>query len=190
MKLFQKNKVLNGLFILLIFLVSCSNSNVNTENLATDSQLIWCLSQEKMVDIGSVASATGWDKLKDTITNESFSESVVIEAKEIYNTLITTIDFYEYVQPSKFHPEILFTEKTKTKQDHKVFLKTTFIEGELYDNQVDLFFLEMKSAKSRYESDKFFRKNDKEYNEALKENREAEYVNSHSICKLWYEVNN
>jgi hypothetical protein len=179
----------NRLFLLIFFLVGCSSGAINSEDIATDSELIWCLSQETMVDIGSISTATGWDKIKDYSTNERWSETEVVEAKKIYNTLITTIDYYDYIEPNKTHPDIFSGDLTNTKDDHKRWLTSVFKDGKLYGNSVDSFFYEMKTIKTEYETDEFFNEN-KDYNQALKENRRAEYINSHSICKLWYEVNN
>lgn len=184
----QDSKMKNCLFLLIFFLASCSNGGVNTEELATDSELIWCLSQETMADIGSISTATGWERIKDESTNENWSEAEVVEAKKIYNTLITTIDYYEYIEPDKTHPDIFSGDLTNTKDDHKKWLTSVFKDGQLYGNQVNLFFNDMKKIKTEYETDKFFGEN-KDYNQALKENRRAEYINLHSICKLWYEVN-
>ena len=169
--------------ILFLFVISCTGSNINNDDLATDSELIWCLSQETMVDIGSISTATGWDKIKDDSTNEKWSETEVVEAKKIYNTLITTIDYYDYIEPNKSHLDIFPGILTNTKDDHKKWLTSVFKDGKLYANLVDSFFYEMKTIKTEYESDKFFNEN-KDYNQALKENRRAEYINSHSICKL------
>jgi len=167
----------------------CSTVAINTEKLATDSELIWCLSQETMVEIGSISTATGWVEIEAKSTNESWSETEVVEAKKIYNTLITTIDYYEYIEPDKTHPDIFSGDLTTPKYDHKNWLISFFKDGKVSKFMVDSFFDEMKTIKTEYESDKDFNEN-KDYNQALKENRRAEYINSHSICKLWYEVNN
>ena len=185
----QDSKMKNCLFLLIFFLASCSNGGVNTEELATDSELIWCLSQETMADIGSISTATGWERIKDESTNENWSEAEVVEAKKIYNTLITTIDYYEYIEPDKTHPDIFSGDLTTTKDDHKYWLISIFEGGKVSRFMVDSFFYEMKTIKTEYETDKDFNEV-KDYNQALKENRRAEYINSHSICKLWYEVNN
>ena len=176
-------------YLLFMFILNCSIGQINYENLATDGQIIWCLSQEEQVEIGSIAVATGWPKISDKSTGEKWDESFVDEAKEYYKTLITTIEYYEYLEPNKTHPDIFVTDISNTKSDHKRWLISIYKDGELYGNQVDLFFSEMKSIKTDYESDRFFLE-DKDYNEALKENRRVDYVNSHSICKIWYEANN
>jgi len=189
MRINLANHLSSKFIILFLSITFCSGSGVDESKLATDSELIWCLSQETMVYIGSISTATGWDKIKNEETNERWSEAEVVEAKKIYNTLITTIDYYEYIEPNKTHPDIFSGDLTNTKYEHKKWLTSVFEDGKLYGNLVSSFFYTMKTIKTEYESERSFNEN-KDYNQALKENRRAEYINSHSICKLWYEVNN
>ena len=175
-------------FLLLFFILNCSTGQINSENLATDGQIIWCLSQEEKVRIGSIAVATGWTELRNKTTGEKWDESFVDEAKEYYKTLITTLDYYQYLEPNKTHPEIV-AGRAKTKSDHKKWLISIYKDGKLEQSSAFLFFTEMKNIKSEYESDSFISE-DKDYNEALKENRRVDYVNTHSICKIWYESYN
>ena len=129
--------------------------------------------------------------MKDDSTGEKWDESFVDEAKEYYKTLITTVEYYEYLKPNKTYPDMFSLDKANTKSSHKKQLISIYEDGKLFGNQVDIFFSEMKRIKSDYESDKFFREDkDKDYNEALKESRRVDYVNSYSICKIWYESNN
>ena len=176
--------------ILFLFVISCTGSSINNDDLATDSQMIWCLAQENDVEIGSIADATGWSAISDRYSLESWSESEVEDAKNIYNVLIATVEYYEYIEPDKTHPDIFVTEIANSKSDHVEWLTSVYTQGTLKGNNVSLFFDKMKSSKDVFESDKQFLLDEKEYNEALKENRKVEYINLHSICKLWYEASN
>ena len=102
------------------------------------------------------------------------------------NNLLNTPEMHIQDQKHQINTELI--EIIKFRQNKK-WLISIYKDGKLEQSSAFLFFTEMKNIKSEYESDSFISE-DKDYNEALKENRRVDYVNTHSICKIWYESYN
>lgn len=202
--------------LFLILFISCSGLNQveNIDTLASDAQLIWCLSQESNVNAGSYAEMSG--KKSFTFTKPTFqewSESEVVEAKRIYNLLVITIQTYKFVEPEDITYAAMLEENIYTTFYYdKDFLIQRLIsknEGNGYFlNDVEAYFYSFSNIKSIYQEqllempgnlDRVFAKLKSEllsseykydYREQAIEIYKVNYINYYSICKLWFEASN
>lgn len=196
MKLLSKS-TLGWLFIFSILFTSCNFSNIDNSQLATDSEMVWCLAQASYVRAGSTLVASNWENVSFSDTKEKFSGSEAIKAKEIYRTLFQSIKIYDFKEAednpnsiNNFYWKLgvqLYTSSFLTKDkyfDNLISNKVENTEVLRYINYSKYIFDHWEDIKKDYELalNNFDKESIKIY--------EANYVNSYSICKIWFSANN
>ena len=81
--------------ILLLLISFCSSSGIDESKLATDAEMVWCLSNRDYVSVGSAATLKGWETVK--IGSKKFSKEEVILSKKLFNTLKESILMTEFI---------------------------------------------------------------------------------------------
>ena len=173
-------------FIVFLFITFCGgnlNGGINSENLATDSEMVWCLSNSDYVGVGSVATLKGWETVE--IGNKTFSKEEVILSKRLFNTLKESILMTDFITTE--YDEETGVYASITKEDY-VNAITSREDGYKANNNVGWLFGNWRNSKTIYlQNDQI--EIDNSIKKSLKLKKEANYINAYSVCKLWFEVN-
>ena len=170
--------------ILFFILILCCQSSTNN-NLASDSEMVWCLSQETYVQAGSILVGSGWDSTEFTDSGEKFDGNEAAKAKDLYRSLVNSIEFYEFLPGSNAEPmnyksklDWGFNSVYKSENDYINALEPFKVEGEnKYTSYTSRIFIHWRNIELLGDDD-------------LVNNIEENYINSYSICKLWHDTNN
>ena len=173
------------LFLLIFFLVGCSSGVINSEALATDSEMVWCLSNSDYVGVGSSATLKGWETVE--IGNKNFSKEEVILSKRLFNTLKESILMTEFITTEYNEETGVYASITKEGYINAI---TSREDGYKAYNDVRWLFGNWRNSKSIYLQNDDIEDIDTSKKESLKLRKEADYINAYTVCKLWYEVNN
>ena len=184
--------------VILIFIFSCSNQ----QKLANNDEKIWCLSQEDYVTAGSVLNSSGLSEVT-LVNGPSFSEESAQAARELHNTLLTTVIYYEYegrvvfqdsLQQIAFDKNYVRTDTTFGNEDMNLYefrLTSRKIGSTGWTNDVDWLF---NLWNLRFTKPLPIMPEEgigiKEVEAAAKEGSERLYQDLFGICKIWYDLNN
>ena len=168
----------NKLYLMLIIfslLTFCSQDSLPEEQLATDAEMIWCVSNADYVAAGSILIFTGWDSVRID-KSQRFEGDEATRAKDLYRTLYSTIEYYDFIEDNTNFTII------KDKEQMLRDIESSWVEGkknvnaENKTNTIELW----PNYKTYYETSE----------DDYKDQYVANYVNTYSICKLWYDANN
>jgi hypothetical protein len=165
--------------LLVVFVSFCNSISIPQDKIASDSEMIWCVSNADYVRAGSTLIFTGWESVEFKDNGLKFTGLEATRAKDLYRTLYATVEYYEFIG-------IDLEEKAPISFNKQITLKNleaTWVEGKknrtAFNNAADVI-RNWPNLKEVYES-------------TDKDNRDMwlpNYVNSYSICKLWYQANN
>ena len=195
MRINLANHLSSKFIILFLSITFCSGSGVDESKLATDSEMVWCLSQETYVQAGTFMIESGSDSAQ--VGGVSFFEDEAVKAREVSKTLLNSIRLYEFLETDNpgvgFMGEIDYRNKLdwasgyvyKSKNLYYEALEMNYVDGNWssYTNRV---FIHWSNIKKAYEN------NNQEFDKDSSEfyNTEINYINAYSICKLWYDSSN
>ena len=180
--------------VFLTFIICCQSFTSNS--IASDSEMVWCLSQDSYVRAGSTLSASGWDSVQFKDSGETFQGNEAAKAKEIFRTLQNSIKVYEFLPSSGevFNTidggPVNYRSITDWSAINVYKSKTNYLDAlqseknenkEGYNNYSSRIFIHWRNIKAGFEED---------FGDLSPDNIEENYINSYSICKLWYEANN
>ena len=160
--------------ILLLLISFCSSGGIDESKLATDAEMIWCISKKEYISAGSALiyfndDSVSWDDGKSEYGGVTFKGEEAIKAKELYRNLVAVIEYYEFTGTEQGAHTGAYD-----KRDYLESIETT----ESRNNAIRLI-AEWPSYKTDY--------NNKLENNDLNNRIISDYVNAYSICKLWYD---
>tara|TARA_B100002019_G_C21073891_1_gene500390 strand:- start:49 stop:609 length:561 start_codon:yes stop_codon:yes gene_type:complete len=180
--------------VFLTFILCCQSFTSNS--IASDSEMVWCLSQESFVRAGSTLTASGWDSVQFGPSGEKFQGNEAAKAKQIFRTLQNSIKVYEFLPSSNEDfstfdgGPVDYRNKLDWSTSNVYKSKTNYLDAlqankkeneESYTNYSNRIFIHWRNIKPSFEEDN---------GDLSPVNIEENYINSYSICKLWYEANN
>lgn len=80
--------------VFLTFIICCQSFTSNS--IASDSEMVWCLSQDSYVRAGSTLSASGWDSVQFSDSGETFQGNEAAKAKEILELFKIVLKFMNF----------------------------------------------------------------------------------------------
>tara|TARA_Y100001958_G_C21166623_1_gene499314 strand:- start:668 stop:1159 length:492 start_codon:yes stop_codon:yes gene_type:complete len=163
------------MLIIFSLLTFCSQDSLPEEQLATDAEMIWCVSNADYVEAGSSLIFTGWDSVIIN-KNQKFEDDEATRAQDLYRTLYSAIEYYDFLENMG---GVGIVDKEQMLSD----IESSWTEGKEYSSTTNNAVITIKrwpNYKTYYETSE----------DDYKDQYVANYVNSYSICKLWYGANN
>lgn len=185
MRINLANHLSSKFIILFLSITFCSGSGVDESKLATDSEMVWCLSNSDYVSVGSSATLKGWETVE--IGSKYFSKEEVILSKKLFNTLKESILMTEFVTTEYNEETGVYASTNKERYINAI---TSREDGYNAYNDVGWLFGNWRNSKLIYLQNDDIEDIDINKKRALKLKKEADYINAYTVCKLWYEVNN
>ena len=171
-----KSKILYLILFIFLIFVSCFKESLPEEQLASDAEMIWCVSNAEYVEAGSYMIFTGWASVR-VDKSQRFEGDEATKAKDLYRTLYSTIEYYDFNEDNTNFTVI--NDKDQMLSD----IESSWVEGKVNqtaENGAQAFIERWPKYKSWYETSE----------DDLQEFYMTNYVNTYSICKLWYDANN
>ena len=164
------NKLFSSLSIFFLILY-CSPNSIPVDQLATDGEMVWCVSNADYVKAGSTLVFTGWDSVIFNDSGLKFKDDEATTAKNLYKTLVAAVEYFEFPESESFmYSKSYYLEQIKSNWKPEKKNETAI-------NYARDLINEWPEFKSNYE----------QYDLDVDKNR---YITAYSICKLWYQANN
>ena len=165
-----KSKILYLILFTFLIFVSCSQESLPEEQLASDAEMIWCVSNAEYAEAGSYMIFTGWDSVR-VDKSQRFEGDEATKAKDLYRSLYSAIKYYDFIE---YNTDLL---SIKDKDQMLGDIESSWVEGKVNQTAIN----NVVASIERWPTYKKFYENHEDPNP---ENfRLYNYVNSYSICK-------